>query len=214
MAAGQTLPQKTRKDISRGNLTRAVNSLTDPPQPDCEHCLDDNSTPRRNSGSGLLTWSSYTSNSRTSMQNGIPVDTTPYGRVEWYNGTRRSVPGGGGMRNSRGSKFLSQEMLDIMPYVALAHKDVGIPTRMAHTTDGTHSTNSKHYSGDAIDIDPLPDSKRRAAFNQIVERLRSTINPQTGRPIGCGYFVYDERSHIHVSYKGPGYSGCPGQKIK
>lgn len=209
---GTELPPQVQRDITRGKITAAVNGLTDPPQVDCAHCDTEERTPTRSTGA--LNWNTYTENSRTSISGGIPIDDTPYGRVEWYNGTKRSTPGGGGMGNSRGSKYLDRSMLDIMPYVALAHKELGIPTRMAHTTDGTHSTNSLHYSGRAIDIDPAPDSKRRAAFNNIVSKLSSTIDPSTGKPIGCGYFVYDEISHIHVSYKGAGYSGCPGSKIK
>ncbi len=204
------IPSSTQRDIQRGNITRAVNDLTNPPQAECTQCED--TSPRRSTG--RLNWDTYKSNSRTSMSGGIPIDETPYGRVEWYNGTRRSVPGGGGMRNSKGVKYLDRSMLDIMPYIAMAHKELGMPTRMAHTTDGTHSTNSLHYSGKAIDIDPLPDSKRRAAYNKIIEKLSNTKDPSTGKPIGCGYFVYDEHSHIHVSYKGPNYGGCPGSKIK
>ena len=206
----ENIPERTQKDIKRGNITKAVNDLTNPPKPDCTQCED--TSPRRNTG--VLNWESYKSNSSTSIRGGIPVDDTPYGRVEWYNGTKRSLPGGGGMRNSKGNKYLDRSILDIMPYVALAHKELGMPTRMAHTTDGTHSTNSLHYKGRAIDIDPLPDSKRRAAYNKIIEKLSSTVDPSTGKPIGCGYFVYDEHSHIHVSYKGPNYGGCPGKKIK
>ncbi len=207
----QNLPKNTQTAIKKGNITGAVNSLTDPPQPEkCQGCEDKRTSTR---STGLYNWETYKANSRTTVSGGIPIDNTPYGRVEWYNGTKRSVPGGGGMRG-KGSSYLDRSMLDILPYVAMAHKELGMPTRMAHTVDGTHSTNSLHYSGRAIDIDPLPDSKRRAAYNKIIEKLRNTKDPSTGRPIGCGYFVYDEHSHIHVSYKGPSYGGCPGSKIK
>ncbi len=210
LAQNQNLPKETQTAIKRGNITQAVNSLTDPPKANCPNCTTERTSTR---STGLYNWETYKKNSRTSVVGGVPTDTTPYGKVQWFNGTKRSVPGGGGMRG-KGSSYLDRSMLDILPYIAMAHNDLGIPTRIAHSVDGTHSANSLHYSGRALDIDPMPDSKRRAAYNKIIEKLRNTKDPSTGKPIGCGYFVYDEHSHIHVSYKGPGYGGCPGSKIK
>lgn len=146
-----------------------------------------------------MNWEQFEQNSRKS---GITYD-GPYGRVEFYNGSIHSLPGGMGITAVGGEPRLDRSILDIMPLLAIAHKRKGLPVRVSHTTGGKHSTNSLHYKGRAIDIDPHPASRRMA----VAEEIRNVL-ASSGR--GCGYFVLVEASHIHVSYKGPSYSGCPG----
>jgi len=205
------LPPQDADALRNGDINGFLQTVGDPPSRSCPAC-EGNERQRR--GTGRFNWSTYQNSKQTTSTSGVVTDHTPYGRVEWFNGTSKSLPGGGGMHNSKGSKFLDGSILDILPYIALSHNDLGLPTRVSHTTDGTHSKNSRHYSGHAIDIDPMPDSKRRAVYNQIVQKLKSTVDPSTGKPIGCGYFVYDEKTHIHVAYRGSSYPGCPGNKIK
>lgn len=146
-----------------------------------------------------MNWDQFVANSQKSgmTYNG------PYGRVEFYNGSVQSLPGGSGISDVGRSRHLDRSILDIIPFLAMAHKQEGLPMRVSHTTGGVHSSNSLHYSGRAIDIDPHPASRRLDVAEKMRDILRSS-----GR--GCGYFILVEATHIHVSYKGSGYGGCPG----
>lgn len=191
---GRTLP-------SSSQLSRAID-----PGADCDSCSSqrNNVLGLRSSGRGSSAgWDEFVQHSRRSGNN----FSGPYGRVEFYNGSHLSLPGGAGITAVGKARHLDRKILDIMPILAEAHKAEGQPVRVSHTTSGRHSQNSLHYAGRAIDIDPDPASKKMAIARQIEARLKAS-----GK--GCGYFVYVEPSHIHVSFKGEGRTGCPGFSVK
>lgn len=176
--------------LRRGNLTGALDTMMDGPTPcDCDN-------PEAVRG---LNWEQFVSRSRRqgTTYNG------PYGRVEFYNGSINSLPGGSGISDVGRATHLDTSILDIIPIIASAHQQVGLPTRVSHTTGGHHSSNSLHYAGRAIDLDPDPSSRRLEVANKIKDLLASS-----GR--GCGYYILVHTSHIHVSFKGVGRTGCPG----
>jgi|GEM_PF-3652425 len=182
---GRTLP-------SSRELASAID-----PSADCTACSQ-----RRNAGrgAGFLSWEEYVSQSN---RTGSFFD-GPLGRVEFYNSSALSLPGGAGYTTHGVARHLDRTILDVIPLIAGAHQAHGQPMRVSHTTGGRHSSNSLHYSGRAIDIDPQPASRKVAIAREIRDRLAASGG-------GCGYFVLVESSHIHVSYKGEGRSGgCPG----
>lgn len=146
-----------------------------------------------------VNWDSFLSRSQRSG----PHFNSSFGRVEFYNNSHRALPGEAGISSTSNSKYLDRKILDVIPFLAMAHKKHNQAVRVSHTTSGRHSKNSLHYSGRAIDIDPSPASSRKKIAQEIVRTLASS-----GK--GCGYFVYVESSHIHISYKGASYEGCPG----
>lgn len=156
-----------------------------------------------------LNWEKFKSQSQRVGNN----FTGPFGRVEFYNQSEKALPGGPGISANRKTRFLSKKMLNVIPFLALAHRRKGKALRISHTTSGFHSPNSLHYSGNAIDIDPLPDGSTYSVAQEIQRTLASS-----GK--GCGYFVYVEtsrktgRRHIHVSFKGEKNTGCPGFSVQ
>ncbi|MCY4524310.1 MAG: hypothetical protein OXB84_06190 [Halobacteriovoraceae bacterium] len=58
------------------------------------------------------------------------------------------------------------------------------------STNGVHSQNSLHYSGNAIDLRTRDLSPGQV--DQVVKRLRKAL--------GEDYDVVDERTHIHIEY--------------
>ena len=84
-------------------------------------------------------------------------------------------------------------MTSIENSVDQAYIDAGGPnaeSTVTYTTNGTHSPNSLHYSGNAIDLRVwgLTD----AQLADWAQRIRDEI--------GDDYDVIDEGDHIHVEY--------------
>lgn len=146
-----------------------------------------------------IEWEEFVANSR---RTGTNFD-GPFGRIEFYNHSELSLPGGRGISAVGGRGHLDESILDILPLVALAHRQEGLPVRVSSTTGGRHSNGSLHYSGRAIDIDPDPASRKM----DVAERIKDML-AASGR--GCGYYILVEATHIHISYKGQGRTGCPG----
>lgn len=189
------MPPRFNRSMGRLDINEAVSTLMNGPT-----CC--NQGIMQEAGQSIE-WEEFVANSQRA---GDMFD-GPFGRVEFYNGSARSLPGGGGITSTGNARYLDESILDILPLIALAHRQEGLPTRVSSTTGGRHSSNSLHYHGRAIDIDPDPASRKR----DVAERIRDML-AASGR--GCGYFVLVEPTHIHVSYKGSGYPGCPGYQVQ
>lgn len=64
--------------------------------------------------------------------------------------------------------------------------------------DGRHSTNSKHYSGNAIDLRiwPFPEKAQQEA---VVREIQTALNGKASNAVG-EYDVVLEKTHIHLEY--------------
>ena len=180
-----------RRDLRRMDVTQAINTVMQGPT-QCNPELVRGASDR-------LTWDEFVARSRRQGNN----FSGPFGRVEFYNNSHLALPGERGITAVGAGRHLDQTMLDILPLIAIAHQNKRQPVRISHTTSGRHSAGSNHYSGRALDIDPHPERTRMA----VAEEIRNVL-ASSGR--GCGYFVLVEATHIHVSYKGQGRTGCPG----
>lgn len=182
---------RVRNNLRRLEVNEAISTLMDGPT-----CC--NQGVMQAAGQSIE-WDEFVANS----QRAGDIFDGPFGRIEFYNRSAWSLPGGPGVTSTGNATHLDESILDIMPLLALAHRQEGLPMRVSSTTGGRHSANSLHYHGRAIDIDPHPASRRMDVARRIRDMLASS-----GR--GCGYFVLVHPTHIHVSYKGQGRSGCPG----
>jgi hypothetical protein len=194
-------PLRSRKSFRRYDINSAIDHTLRGPTSD--YCL------RGSHYSGEENWNKLVE-TKTESRNKVTGTiswNTPYGDIDWYNGTIKSIPGEAGLDGPGPASHLTPPILDIMPLIARAHDKAGHRTRIAHTTDGEHSPNSLHYSGNAIDIDPDPGKDRLKIARQLEAELISS-----GR--ACGYMIYVEHSHLHISWKGVPQSECPIFRIE
>ncbi|MCF8057772.1 MAG: hypothetical protein K9K67_00640 [Bacteriovoracaceae bacterium] len=180
-----------RRNLRRMDLTQAIDTVMRGPATCGSELV--------RGASDQLTWEQFVAQSRRQGTN----FSGPFGRVEFYNNSHLALPGERGITAVGAGRHLDQKILDILPLIAIAHQNKRQPVRISHTTSGRHSAGSHHYSGRALDIDPHPERTRMA----VAEEIRNVL-ASSGR--GCGYFVLVEATHIHVSYKGQGRTGCPG----
>lgn len=76
---------------------------------------------------------------------------------------------------------------------AVSNRVGGRDATVTYTTNGEHSPNSRHYSGDAIDLrnrDLTPQQQR-----QMINELRQDLGPN--------YRVINEEDHIHIQTNEP-----------
>lgn len=83
---------------------------------------------------------------------------------------------------------LSNEILLAIMIAESVYRETEQSMVVTSLTDGKHSANSRHYTGDAVDLRlPMPTTKL-----QIVSRLIAAL--------GVDYDVVLENDHIHIEY--------------
>lgn len=97
------------------------------------------------------------------------------------------------LKFKEGVKFsgVQPEIHIIILPVLICYMDLGAPYCMITSAlDGTHSTNSLHYKGLALDFRTrhMPEE----ALEPLVKRIRQCIGDQ--------YDVVLEKTHIHIEY--------------
>lgn len=81
-------------------------------------------------------------------------------------------------------------VMKIIMYMMDMCDDLGVPCVVTSLTDGKHSDNSLHYSGEAVDF-------RTWYFTeQVLEDLAWELQ----RDLGSDYDVVVEKTHLHVEY--------------
>lgn len=70
------------------------------------------------------------------------------------------------------------------------YEDLGVPLVITSLTDGTHMENSKHYSGEAVDL-------RTFYFTKAIAE---DVTWQLQVELGNNYDVIFEGDHIHCEY--------------
>ena len=59
-------------------------------------------------------------------------------------------------------------------------------------TDGRHSSGSRHYSGESIDV----------RTRDLTDDVKQKVADQIADALGDEYYVLLETSHLHISFKG------------
>jgi len=86
---------------------------------------------------------------------------------------------------------LTDEILNIEESVDAVTRNVtGSDAVVTYTTNGKHTNNSRHYSGDAIDIRTR--NMKKDERLKVTDDLKATLGDQ--------YYVLDEKNHIHIQY--------------
>jgi uncharacterized protein RhaS with RHS repeats len=71
---------------------------------------------------------------------------------------------------------------------------------VTYTTNGTHSPNSLHYGGNAVDL----------RTRDLTSQQRQQATDQLRGALGRDYDVINEGNHIHIEYDPP-TNGCHGR---
>jgi hypothetical protein len=92
-------------------------------------------------------------------------------------------------------RLLTPQMVIANQIVASIFAEFGWNTVITSGSDGVHVTNSRHYTGAALDY-------RTTAQGMTLEQIKA-VETAVRAALGKQYFVLREPDHLHVQYGGP-----------
>lgn len=101
---------------------------------------------------------------------------------------------------------MHQAMLPMMVRLdELYRKELGYELTITSACDGRHNGSSRHYIGCAIDCRTRPDTG-----SQLIGDERDDFVEKVIDDVGSGFYVLDEKNHLHISLKPRGSKAWTG----